>query len=139
MKLAATAPISAPITVERSSLLAALFDLTKFRLTSLVLLTTLVGFYLGEKGRVDYLLLLHTVLGTALVASGAAALNQLLERDLDAKMKRTADRPLPSGRMQPETVLIIGGVLSATGLLYLALGVNLLTGVLGAITLISYL
>src|SRR6059058_2022823 len=83
-------------------------DLFKARLTFLVLLTTLVGFYIGFRGSVDYLLMLHTLLGTALVASGASALNQLIEREHDAKMRRTQDRPLPSGRMQPQTVLVVG-------------------------------
>src|SRR3989441_9425607 len=83
-------------------------DLFKARLTFLVLLTTLVGFYLGFRGPVNYLLMLHTLLGTALLAAGASALNQLLERKHDARMRRTQDRPLPSGRLQPETVLLIG-------------------------------
>ena len=61
----------------------------------------------------DWTLLFHTLLGTALVAGGAAALNQLLEREHDAKMERTEDRPLPSGRLQPETVLIFGGMISS--------------------------
>src|SRR5512139_3933644 len=72
--------------------LAVYADLFKARLTSLVLLTTLVGFYLGFRGPVDYWLLCHLLLGTALVAGGAAALNQLLEREHDAKMRRTRDR-----------------------------------------------
>lgn len=114
-------------------------DLFKARLTLLVLLTTLVGFYVGFRGPLDLLLLLHTMLGTALLASGASALNQYLERELDARMERTEDRPLPSGRMQPAAVLILGGVCGALGLIYLALMVNLLTSVLGAITLGSYL
>ena len=87
----------------------------------------------------DYPLMFHTLLGTGLVASGAAALNQLLERRFDALMRRTADRPLPSGRLQPDTVLVFGGVCSAAGLVYLAWEVNLLTSLLGAITLASYL
>src|SRR5437899_2411341 len=102
-------------------------DLFKARLTFLVLLTTLVGFYIGFRGRVDYLLMLHTLLGTALVASGASALNQFLERDYDAKMRRTQSRPLPSGRLQPQTVLIVGVIASLLGLVYLALAVNLVT------------
>jgi len=114
-------------------------DLIKARLTSLVLLTTLVGFYLGCRGPVNYLLLLHTVLGTALLAGGAAALNQLLERDYDAKMRRTQNRPLPSGRLQPATVMIFGGACACAGLMYLALAVNLLTSVIGAVSLVSYL
>lgn len=114
-------------------------ELTKARLTLLVLLTTLVGFYLGFRGPMDYLLMLHTILGTALVASGASALNQLLEREYDAKMRRTRDRPLPSGRLQPTTVMVFGGVCSCAGLLYLALAVNLTTSVIGAVSLLSYL
>lgn len=118
---------------------AAVFaDLTKARLTSLVLLTTLVGFYLGWQGAMDYLLMFNTLAATALVASGASALNQLLEREYDAKMRRTQNRPLPSGRLQPTTVMLFGGITSVAGLVYLALAVNLLTSVLGAVTLISY-
>jgi len=118
---------------------AVIADLVKARLTLLVLLTTCVGFYLGERGAVDGLLMFHTLFGTALVASGAAALNELLEREHDAKMRRTASRPLPSGRMQPTTVAIFGGLCSVAGLIYLAVLVNLLTSVLGAVTSISYL
>jgi heme o synthase len=81
----------------------------------------------------------HALLGTALLASGAAALNQWLERDYDAQMRRTAARPLPSGRMEPRTALVFGGLSAGVGLMYLALAVNLLTSLLGAITLISYL
>jgi protoheme IX farnesyltransferase len=125
--------------VTEKSWTAVFADLTKARLTMLVLLTTLVGFYLGEQRAINYFLMFHTLFGTALVASGAAALNQLLEREYDAKMRRTASRPLPSGRMQPATVAIFGGLCSVIGLVYLALAVNLLTSVLGAVTLISYL
>jgi protoheme IX farnesyltransferase len=114
-------------------------DLIKARLTFLVLLTTLVGFYLGWNGPANYWLMLHAVLGTGLVASGAAALNQLLEREYDAKMRRTRNRPLPSGRMQPTTVMVFGGVCACAGLLYLALAVNLTTSVIGAVSLLSYL
>ncbi len=120
-------------------ILAVLCDLVKARLTFLVLLTTLVGFYVGVRGAIDYLRMLHTLVGTALVACGAAAWNQLWERDHDARMRRTADRPLPSGRLQPETVLVFGGACSILGLVYLACAVNLLTSLLGAITLGSYL
>ncbi len=114
-------------------------DLVKARLTALVLLTTFVGFYLGERGSVDFLQMFHALFGTALVAGGAAALNQLLEREYDAKMRRTATRPLPSGRLQPVTVAVFGGVCSVAGLIYLATLVNLLTSVVGAVTSISYL
>jgi len=130
--------LGAAVVIDKSRL-TVFGELVKARLTFLVLLTTLVGFYVGFRGALDYLLMFHTLLGTALVAGGAAALNQLLERTYDARMRRTEDRPLPSGRLQPDTVLIMGGLCSAIGLVYLAGAVNLLTGLLGAITLVSYL
>ena len=114
-------------------------DLVKARLTSLVVVTTLVGFYAGSTSPVNFWLMIHTVLGTALVACGAAALNQLLEREYDARMLRTEDRPLPSGRLQPDTVLLVGAFLSMLGLVYLALAVNVITSFLGAVTLGLYL
>ena len=94
------------VSVTEKSWFAVYSELVKARLTFLVLLTTLVGFYVGVQGAVDYALMVHTLLGTALVACGAAALNQLWERDLDAKMRRTQDRPLPSGRLPPMAVFI---------------------------------
>jgi protoheme IX farnesyltransferase len=127
------------VTVAEKGWVAVYADLIKARLTFLVVLTTLVGFYLGSVGPVNYLLMIHAVLGTALVASGAAALNQLLEREHDAKMRRTKNRPLPSGRLQPATVMVFGGVCACAGLLDLALAVNLTTSVIGAISLLSYL
>ena len=117
----------------------AFFELLKPRLSLLVLLTALVGFYMGSRGPMNYALMTHTILATALLAGGAAALNQLLEREHDAKMRRTATRPLPSGRLQPTAVLIYGAVCSAIGMIWLALAVNLLTALLGAATLVSYL
>ncbi len=114
-------------------------DLAKARLTLLVLLTTMVGFYIGWQGPVHYALLLQTMLGTGLLAVGAAALNQLMEREHDAKMRRTETRPLPSGRLTADTVLIFGVLTSAAGLLWLAFLVNLTTAVLGILTLSSYL
>jgi protoheme IX farnesyltransferase len=118
---------------------AVLAELFKARLTFLVLLTTAVGFYVGYPRGIDYGLLLNTLIATGLVASGAAALNQYLERDLDAKMVRTENRPIPAGRISADTALIIGGLSAGIGLIYLALAVNLLTSVLGAVTLGSYL
>jgi protoheme IX farnesyltransferase len=118
---------------------AAVFsDLVKARLTTLVLLTTAVGFYSGWQGAINWVLFFNTLAATGLVAAGASALNQWLERDYDAKMLRTQSRPLPSGRLQPATVAIFGGITSVAGLIYLALAVNLLTSVIGAVTLISY-
>ncbi len=141
----ATLDVSTPpatgiaVAVAEKGWLAIYLDLFKARLTFLVLLTTLVGFYVGSRGPLDYLLLLHTVLGTALVASGASALNQLWERAYDARMRRTQDRPLPSGRLLPHTVLLVGCVTSVLGLVELALAVNVLTSLIGAASLCAYL
>jgi len=128
----------APSAAAEKSMLTVLSELVKARLTFLVLLTTLVGFHAGTQGAVDWLLLLNTLAGTALLAFGASALNQLAERDHDARMRRTEGRPLPSGRLTPDAVLIFGGVCSVAGLAWLSFGVNLLTALLGAATLISY-
>jgi protoheme IX farnesyltransferase len=138
-EISAEISIPAPSPAVEKSWPAVFADLVKARLTTLVLLTTLVGFYAGWSGPMNFVLMFNTLAGTALVAAGAAALNQLLESEYDAKMRRTQSRPLPSGRLQPATVAIFGGVSSVAGLVYLALGVNLLTSVLGAITLVSYL
>ena len=138
MKVSAQPLAAQAATIEKGAI-AVWADLFKARLTLLVLLTTLVGFYLGSRGGVDYLLMFHTVLGTALLASGASALNQLLERDYDALMRRTADRPLPSGRLQPQTVLTIGVASAAIGLVYLSVGVNLPAALIGAGSLLTYL
>lgn len=114
-------------------------DLIKARLTFLVLLTTLVGFYIGTRGAVDGWLMAHALAGTTLLACGAAALNQLWEREHDSKMQRTESRPLPSKRLTPDAVLVFGGACSVAGMVQLALAVNLLTALLGAATLASYL
>jgi protoheme IX farnesyltransferase len=82
--------------------------------------------------------MLHALAGTALIAAGASALNQLIERDYDSKMRRTQNRPLPSGRLQPQTVLIVGSSCAVIGLVYLALAVNPITALLGACSFISY-
>jgi protoheme IX farnesyltransferase len=130
--------LRAPEIDRPKTLFAMICDLIKARLTSLVLLTTLVGFYMGTKGTMDFGLMFNTLMGTALVACGGSALNQLFEREQDAKMHRTHDRPLPSGRMRPRTVLLFGISCSVLGLLQLALLVNLLTFALSAITLSLY-
>ncbi len=114
-------------------------ELTKARLTLMVVLTALVGFYLGSSSPVDFALMLHTVLGTASVAAGAAVLNQFLEREHDSRMNRTAGRPLPAGHISPSVALIIGAALSIVGMGWLLLLVNPLTASLGALTLSSYL
>lgn len=132
-------PALAKAPAAEKALPAIFCELFKLRLTGLVLLTTLVGFYLGSRGPVSWVLMFHTLFGTALLASGAAALNQLIEREHDAKMRRTQDRPLPSGRLTPESVLIIGSACGVIGMIYLAVTVNLITAALGGATLVSYL
>jgi len=138
MKATLASPLTQSVAAEKPWL-AVYADLFKARLTCLVLLTTLVGFYLGFRGPVDFILMLHLLLGTSLLAGGAAALNQLWEREYDAKMRRTQDRPLPSGRLQPQTVLRVGCASALVGLLYLAQAVNLTTSLVGAASLVCYL
>lgn len=118
---------------------ADLIELTKPRITSLVLVTTAIGYFMGTQGPLDVARLVNTLLATALVAGGASALNQYLERDLDGLMRRTADRPLPQGRLSPVTALAFGVALCIAGVLYLALVTNLLAGTLAALTVASYL
>ncbi len=118
-------------------------ELTKPRITWLILMSTGIGYFFGLPSHawrdINWLLLLHTILGTGLIASGTAALNQWYERAADRKMLRTADRPLPSGRLSAGRALAFGVVLSVAGFVELWLGVNLLSGLIGAFTLASYL
>jgi len=113
-------------------------ELTKPSITFLVLITTLVGFYMGSQDGLRFLLLFHTIIGTGLVAAGASALNQYFERDLDARMVRTRNRPLPDGRLLPNEALIFSALISVTGIGYLFVFVNALTAALGAATLAGY-
>lgn len=113
-------------------------ELTKPGVTFMVLFSTVAGFYLGSQKSLDFLLLFNTLLGTCLVAGGTNALNQLIERENDARMKRTRKRPLPAGRLQPRQAQFFATIISTTGILYLCSFVNLLTGFLAALTLGSY-
>ena len=112
--------------------------LTKPRLNLLVLITTLAGAYLAAPGGVPLPLLVHTLLGTALVAGGAAALNQVWERDTDRLMARTSGRPLPGGRLGTAEGTWCGVALSVVGLLELAVAVNPVAAAVAALTLASY-
>jgi protoheme IX farnesyltransferase len=114
-------------------------DLTKPRITWLILMSTAVGYYFGHRGQWSLLVLLHTVIGTGLVASGTAALNQWYERDADRQMRRTQMRPVPSGRLSAGRALWFGIVLALTGGLELGLGVNWLASGLCISTLLVYL
>ncbi len=115
------------------------WTLTKPEVNFLVVVSTLVGFYLGSPGRLDWLLLVHTLLGTLLVASGTATLNQFMEREADSRMRRTAMRPLPAGRLSPSKAFWFGMMLSAAGGIYLWRLVNGLASALAVFTLATYL
>ncbi len=127
------------LTLERSARGADFVTLTKPRLTLMVVLTTAAGFLLAAPRPLAWTSLWHAVVGTALVAAGAQVLNQVIERRTDALMRRTANRPLPAGRVQPEIALAYGVALAVGGMVYLAFLTDLRTAVLGALTLALYL
>jgi protoheme IX farnesyltransferase len=117
----------------------AYLELTKPRITFLIVLTSAAGFALGSRGAVNYLQLVHALIGIALLSSGIATLNQFIERDLDGLMRRTADRPLPTGRLFPFEALWFGISLTLMAELYLAVLVNPLTALLGLTVIAGYL
>ena len=123
----------------RAHRLSDFLELTKPRLSALVLVTTAAGYWLGMRTRDQWRVFLPTLIGTALVVGGANALNQWMERVPDGLMRRTQRRPLPSGRLAPEAALRFGVWLSVAGLVYLAVAVNLLSALLAAISWASYL
>jgi protoheme IX farnesyltransferase len=134
------APLSSavsPAAVSHSRI-ADFIALAKPRLNFLVVVTTGVGYFMAQRGVTDWGRLMHTLLGTALSAAGASALNQYLERDLDLKMARTHDRPLAAGRVGLLEGLLFAVLLCAAGLIELRLFVNTLTATLAAATLASY-
>src|SRR6184192_2721739 len=139
MKTAALEVENAKHAFARTRFIGDLFELVKARLTSLVLLTTAVGFYLGSESPIDYGALFRVVFGTAAAAAGAAALNQWWERKADALMHRTRMRPVPAGRMLPAEALALGLFLSIFGVGYLALTCNALSAILAAITITIYI
>jgi|CXWL01.1.fsa_nt_gi protoheme IX farnesyltransferase len=123
---------------------ADLVELTKPRITLMVVVTAAVGFLLadnasGGENRLPLGLLFHTLFGTGMVAASGSALNQVIERDLDGRMARTSRRPLPARRLDPELALAFGVLLGLLGLAYLDFLVNPLTALLGASTLAGYL
>ena len=115
-----------------------MLELTKPRITQLVLLTAAAGFYLGARDHVNLALLVNTLIGTALVAGGTNAWNQIRERDVDARMVRTRRRPLPSGRLTTAAAIWFATAITVVGVGYLAVRVNLLTALLAALTFASY-
>lgn len=122
----------------RKRLLSDYVELTKPRVNLMVVLTAAVGFYLGAES-LNFVLLLNTLLGTALLASGTAVLNQFLERRADGRMARTASRPVASGRISPSEALVFGMVLVSFGAFYLLFFSHFLTAILGWFTAAVYL
>lgn len=113
--------------------------LMKVRLNFFVLITTFFGFLLASRGHeFQWWRLIHTLIGTAAAAFGSAAFNQLMEIDLDARMRRTANRPLPARRMDPILAFGVGWVLSALGIIHLAVQVNVTAAYLAAATIAIY-
>ena len=116
-----------------------LLTLTKFRLSALVIVTTFVGFWIRAPRPLDVWLMIHTLIGSTLAAFGAAVFNQLMEIEPDSRMQRTADRPLPSGRVSPSAAFGLGWLLSAVALIHLVHRVNVESAALTALTLAVYL
>jgi protoheme IX farnesyltransferase len=114
-------------------------ELTKPRVVVMVVLTTFVGFYVGSYGPTSWWVLLHTLFSTALAAGGTLALNEYLERDLDAVMIRTRTRPIPDGRIEPAKALLFGAWVASAGITYQTLAVSALAGAVTAATTASYL
>jgi len=119
--------------------LADFCELAKPRVVLMVLITAFVGFYVGSAELPNYLHLFKMLLGTALAAGGTLALNQYLERQSDALMKRTRRRPIPDGRVQPGEAFWFGVAVTMAGLVYLALAVNAISAWITALITVSYL
>ncbi|HEX3358151.1 MAG TPA: heme o synthase [Tepidisphaeraceae bacterium] len=132
--------IAEPIAEQTTpSRLADFYELTKPRMNMLVTITTMVGFCIASRDGINWLRLIHTLIGTFLTASAAGVTNQFIERRLDELMPRTRNRPLPGKRISPTEALLFGIFLGVAGVAYLAITVNALTALLAAFTLISYL
>ncbi|HEX8889438.1 MAG TPA: heme o synthase [Pyrinomonadaceae bacterium] len=119
--------------------MSAYLELTKPRITFLIVLTSAAGFCLGAKGGLDYARFAHAMFGIALLSSGIATLNQYIERELDGMMRRTASRPLPTGKLAPVEALVWGVSLTLLAEIYLALLVNPLTALFGLTVITGYL
>jgi protoheme IX farnesyltransferase len=134
-----TEVIAASIARDRRQVAVDLLALTKPRVVVMILVTTLVGYYVGLTGAPDYVKVLHLVIGTLLAAGGTLALNQYWERHVDALMERTRMRPLPDGRLQPLEALVFGTAITVLGIVYLAACVGVLSAAVTAATAVLYL
>lgn len=119
--------------------IAAYYELTKPGITLTVLASMVIGFVLGSAGQIDYITLIHAILGTWLIASGTAAHNQFLEWRYDGKMKRTKKRPVPASKISPKKSVLFSLTLITVGLLYLLLAVNTVAGLVSLLTTLIYL
>ena len=132
-------PTDALMPLGAKARLSAYIELTKPRITFLIVLTSAAGFCLGSRGAVNFVLFAHAMIGIGLLSSGIATLNQFIERDLDGLMRRTASRPLPSGRLAPLEAMWFGVLLTVVAETYLALFVNGLSAILGLTVVAGYL
>ena len=119
--------------------LAAFIELTKPRITFLILVSTALGFYMASSKDIDWIAFFYTMVGTLFLSGGAGTVNHYIEKDLDTLMNRTQSRPIPAGLIEHNIALYFGIVLSAIGILILFLLVNQLTALLGILTLILYI
>jgi len=122
-----------------TSQLGAFFELTKPRITFLILVSTALGFYLGSQGEINSNQFAVTIIGTFLLAGGAGAINHFVEKDLDKLMDRTQSRPIPAGIISSKSALFFGVSISMFGFIILATSVNHLTAILGLITVLLYI
>jgi protoheme IX farnesyltransferase len=137
MKAIAEAP-ALKSSVRMPNPVSSFFELMKLKMVFHILITTFVGYYIGSKVDMEQALLWHTLLGTGILAIGAFALNQAIEKDYDKLMERTRLRPIPTERVGKTAALVFGGFCFLAGTSYLWIQVNALTAVLGALTLILY-
>src|ERR1700726_2844711 len=138
--MATTQLIANPVSLQSlKSKLRDYYTLTKPEVNLLILMTTSAGYYLASQGPFRIAGLVNTLIGPLLVASGTATLNQWMERVWDGQMRRTASRPLPSGRLSSREAFLFGMLLSVAGGLYLAVAVNALAALLAILTVLSYL
>ena len=122
-----------------TSQLGAFFELTKPRITFLILVSTALGFYLGSQGKINSNQFALTIIGTFLLAGGAGAINHFVEKDLDKLMDRTQSRPIPAGIISGKNALFFGVSITIIGFIILAASVNHLTAILGLITVLLYI
>ena len=118
---------------------AAFIELTKPRITFLILVSTALGYYLGNTGQFELFNFLITIIGTTMLAGGAGAINHYIEKDLDMLMDRTKSRPIPAGLISSQTALYFGIIQSVLGFGLLLAFVNMLTALLGLLTIVLYI